>query len=272
MKKLCYLILGIVLLAGCGRTKTDSKDFTEKVNGVEFDMVYVECGTFQMGATPEQGLEAGFDERPAHEVRLTKNYYIGKYEVTQELWKEVMGTTVAQQRDKHRYRSTSGVGPDYPMYYVSWKEAQEFCEKLSQLTGKRYALPTEAQWEYAARGGAKSKGYKYSGSNDVDKVAWHYSNSGLGEETHPVGKKRPNELGIYDMSGNVWEWCCDWYGKYSKEEQTDPTGPTPIRGDGRVLRGGSCKGGEEHCRVSNRSLGVPGEVRLNWGFRVVMIP
>ena len=145
--------------------KPSGQDFTETVSGVKFDMVYVKGGTFSMGATEELGTENhDDDEYPVHSVTLS-DYYIGKFEVTQGLWKAVMGTTIEQQRDKEDNKfPLKGVGSDYPMYYVSWDEAREFCAKLSQLTGKKYSLPTEAQWEYAARGGAKSKSYKYSGS------------------------------------------------------------------------------------------------------------
>ena len=249
--------------------ETSGQDFTETVNGVSFNMVYVKGGTFSMGATEEQGsVDPVRDEYPVHSVTLS-DYYIGKFEVTQGLWKAVMGTTIEQQRDKedkelHLY----GVGSDYPMYYVSWDEAREFCAKLSQLTGKKYSLPTEAQWEYAARGGAKSKSYKYSGSNTVGDVAWYWGNSD--EESHPVGKKQANELGIYDMSGNVKEWCNDWYADYSSDSQTDPTGPT--NGSVRVDRGGCWFGVQGGCCVSSRGI----EYRVNHyrfsGFRVALLP
>ena len=224
----------------------------------EIEMVYVEGGTFRMGAT--------YDEEPVHSVTLS-DYYIGKYEVTQGLWKAVMGTGVEEQMEKAGESDLYGVGDDYPMYYVSWDEAQEFVSKLSELTGKKYVLPTEAQWEYAARGGVKSRGYKYSGSNTIDDVAWYAGNSETA--AHPVGTKLPNELGIYDMSGNVWEWCSDWYSDYSDVSQTDPTGPSS--GSGRVFRGGSWLYNARNCRVSNRPDGDPDYRDNNLGFRVALV-
>ena len=179
-----------------------------------------------------------------------------------------MGTTIHEQRIKAGYSFTNGVGSDYPMYYVNWEEAQEFCKKLSQLTGKTYVLPTEAQWEYAARGGVKSRGYKYSGSNTIGNVAWYSDNSS--SSTHPVATKQPNELGLYDMSGNVWEWCSDWYGSYSSESQSNPTGPST--GSNRVLRGGSWCNSARNCRVSFRNYSYPSNRSFNDGFRFVLLP
>ena len=240
--------------------------YTETVSGLSFDMVYVEGGTFRMGGTEEQGEDAWVGEKPVHSVTLS-DYYIGKYEVTQGLWKAVMGTGVEEQMEKAGESDLYGVGDDYPMYYVSWDEAQEFVSKLSELTGKKYVLPTEAQWEYAARGGVKSRGYKYSGSNTIDDVAWYAGNSETA--AHPVGTKLPNELGIYDMSGNVWEWCSDWYSDYSDVSQTDPTGPSS--GSFRVFRGGSWFNSAGRCRVSNRHDGDPGYRTDNLGFRVALV-
>jgi len=227
------------------------EDFTETVSGFSFDMIYVKGGTFAMGATEEQGNDAGDNEKPVHEVTLS-DYYIGKFEVTQGLWKAVMGEDFDEE------------GDNYPMYYVRWENAQEFLLELNRLTGRKYALPTEAQWEYAARGGHKSEGYKYSGSNEINKVAWYSGNS---EWLSPVGTKQPNELGIYDMSGNVWELCSDWYGPYSSAPQTNPTGPSA--GFNHVLRGGGCRWNEQCCRVSYR---VDDEASDFIGFRVVLIP
>ena len=163
---------------------------------------------------------------------------------------------------------SSFTGDNNPVERVSWNEAQEFCQKLSTLIGKKYRLPTEAEWEYAARGGNKSKGYKYSGSNTIGDVAWYTSNSG--RKTHPVGQKQPNELGIYDMSGNVWEWCYDWKGSYSSSPQTNPTGPTS--GSTRVFRGGSWEYTAKICRVAYRDGNFPGIRGSYLGLRVVCEP
>ena len=213
------------------------------VNGVSFTMIKVEGGTFMMGATLEQGKKAYKDEKPAHSVTLS-DYYIGETEVTQELWRAVMG------KNPSRFK-----GNKKPVERVSWNDCQEFITKLNNLTGKNFRLPTEAEWEYAARGGNKSKGYKYSGSNTIGDVAWYTNNSG--SKTHDVKTKQANELGIYDMSGNVWEWCQDWYGKkyYQNSLQTNPTGPSS--GSGRVFRGGGWDYSAEGCRVSYRFNRTP---------------
>lgn len=238
------------------------KDFTETVSGVSnvsFDMVYVKGGTFQMGATSEQGDDYGSYEKPVHEVTLS-DYYMGAYPVTQGLWKAVMGSNPSYFAN----------GDNYPVENVSWNDVQEFLSKLNQLTGKKYVLPTEAQWEYAARGGEKSQGYKYSGGNDIDEVAWYRGNSEEKYTTSPVGTKKANELGIYDMSGNVWEWCQDWYGSYSSEAQTNPTGPES--GSDRVLRGGCWFNNAWFCRVSIRFNYNPGDRPYYFGFRLVLLP
>lgn len=247
-------------------SSTGNRTFT--VNGVTFEMVYVKGGTFTMGCTSEQGGDCDDDEKPSHSVTLG-DYYIGKFEVTQELWYAVMGTTVSQQRDQaDKSWSLRGEGNNYPMYYISWNECQEFVRKLNQKTGANFRLPTEAEWEYAARGGNKSNGYKYSGSNSIDNVAWYDGNSG--SKTHPVGAKTPNELGIYDMSGNVWEWCQDWYGNYSSSSQTNQQGPSS--GSNRVVRGGSWSSIAGSCRVSNRDYNDPGSRINNYGFRLALVP
>lgn len=235
--------------------------------GLNMKMVYVEGGSFRMGATPEQGSDADSDESPVHTVRLD-SYYIAECELTQAQWEKIMGTTIYQQRDKANAQSMRGVGDNNPMYYVNWEEAQAFCRELSAMTGKTYLLPTEAQWEYAARGGNKSRGYKYSGSYAIDAVAWYDSNSG--SATHWVKQKRANELGLYDMSGNVWEWCSDWYGSYSSSEQSNPTGAGS--GQYRVLRGGSWGINAGVCRVSYRYNVTPSGRGNSCGFRVVCLP
>ena len=253
---------GIGVLQPVALSFFENQTFT--VKGVQFTMIAVEGGTFTMGATPEQGSDAYSDEKPAHQVTLSK-YYIGETEVTQALWKTVMGKTVSQIASENG-ESTYGVGDNYPMYFISWNDCQEFIRKLNVLTGKNFRLPTEAEWEFAARGGINSRGYKYSGSNNVDNVAWYEDNSG--DKTHPVKTKQPNELGIYDMSGNVWEWCQDWCGSYSSAAQTNPKGATT--GSRRVHRGGSWRGIAGSCRSSYRNLIIPGNRLSNLGFRLVL--
>ena len=229
---------------------------TITVKGVSFDMVYVEGGSFDMGATYEQVDNALDNEKPVHRVTLS-GYYIGMYEVTQELWEAVMGSNPS-------YHAAS----QYPVESVSWNDCKEFVSRLSSLTGMIFRLPTEAEWEYAARGGNKSLHYKYSGSDNIDDVAWYWDNSG--KKTHAVGTKSPNELGIYDMSGNVWEWCSDRYGDYSAGAQTNPQGPSA--GSDRVLRGGRWGSRARYCRVSNRDYGDPGNSLSRSGLRLVLVP
>ena len=225
------------------------------VNGVSFDMVEVEGGTFTMGATAEQTGVFG-DEKPTHQVTLP-SYYIGKTEVTQELWQAVMGSN-----------PSNFTGKNLPVEKVSWDDCKTFIAKLNALTGKNFRLPTEAEWEFAARGGNKSRGYKYCGSNTLSDVAWYVDNSD--NKTHPVAAKTPNELGIYDMSGNVLEWCNDWYSSsyYTSESQTNPTGPDS--GSSRVRRGGSWNYSEHTCRVSYRGDDTP-SFRYNYlGLRLCL--
>ena len=241
-----------------GMSYGEQKSFTTTtlhftVNGVTFEMVAVKGGTFTMGATPEQGGDADDDERPAHSVTLD-DYYIGKFEVTQELWEAVMGSNPS-----YFY------GSNLPVERVSWNDCQEFITKLNGLTGKNFRLPTEAEWEYAARGGNRSGGYKYSGSNSISEVAWYYDNS---SRTHPAGTKSPNELGIYDMSGNVYEWCQDWYGSYGSGSQTNPTGPSSA--SYRVDRGGGWDFNARVCRVSYRSSRTPAYRNKNLGLRLAL--
>ena len=231
-------------------------------NGVTFKMIGVDGGTFTMGATSEQQ-DPGDDEKPTHHVTLS-SYYIGETEVTQALWKAVMGNTVRDQRDKV---DTScpiyGEGDNYPMCYVSWNDCQEFILKLNELTNRKFRLPTEAEWEFAARGGNKSRHTQYSGSGDIDEVGWSD-----GVETHPVKTKKANELGIYDMSGNVSEWCQDRYSDYSSGAQTNPTGATS--GIRRVYRGGGWWDSRWRCRSSYRYCLAPDERGHDLGFRLVL--
>ena len=231
---------------------SEDKFFT--VKGVTFTMKPVAGGTFTMGATPEQGSDADKDEKPVHQVTLS-DYYIGETEVTQELWQAVMGNNPSKFK-----------GYNHPVEKVSWKDCQAFIQKLNEVTGQTFRLPTEAEWEYAARGGNKSKGYKYSGSNNLNDVAWYTDN--CGGTHHAVKTRQPNELDIYDMSGNVWEWCNDRYGKYKYDTQTNPTGPT--NGSNRVSRGGSWLHDTWICRVSLRGLNTSGFRNDGFGFRLAM--
>ena len=223
-------------------------------DGISIDMVRVEAGTFTMGATPE--MKDPYDwEKPTHQVTLTNDYYIGKYEVTQALWQAVMDNNPSYFK-----------GDDLPVEKVSWDDCQEFISKLNSITGKTFRLPTEAEWEYAARGGNKSRGNQYSGSSNLSDVAWYKDNSN--SKNHTVGSKQANELGIYDMPGNVMEWCQDLYGKYSSSSQTNPTGAN--NGSSRVIRGGSWYFTARDCRSSYRDKDAPDNRYNNLGLRLVL--
>ena len=210
-------------------------------DGICIEMVKVEGGTFMMGATSEMK-NPNSNEKPVHQVTLTNDYYMGKYEVTQALWQAVMGSNPSEYK-----------GGNLPVETVSWNDCQKFISKLNSLTGRMFRLPTEAEWEYAARGGKESRGYQYSGSSNISDVAWYDENSG--SKTHPVGTKQANELGIYDMTGNVWEWCSDWYSSYSSSSQTNPTGSDS--GSARVSRGGGWFNDASYCRLSVRFYYTP---------------
>lgn len=252
-------------------TRQPSRSLPSAVQTLINNMVYVDGGTFTMGATSEQGSDAWNFEKPTHQVTLS-SFQIGKYEVTQEEWQAVMGSNPSYFK-----------GDSLPVEQVSWEDCQEFILKLNALTGKRFRLPTEAEWEYAARGGNRSRGYKYAGSNDIDDIAWFWKNSGNqrlnGEwsiyeinanncQTHPVGQKSPNELGLYDMSGNVWEWCQDWYGSYNSSAQTNPIGAGS--GSNRVLRGGCWINNARDCRSSHRIDNAPSYRVDNLGLRLAL--
>ncbi len=228
-----------------------------ELNKLINNMVYVAGGTFTMGATSEQGSDAESDEKPTHSVTLS-SYYICKYEVTQALWRAVMGSNPSNFK-----------GDNLPVELVSWNDCQTFINRLNSYTGRNFRLPTEAEWEFAARGGNYSRHYKYSGSNYISDVAWYDGYSGnSGNRTHPVGTKQPNELGLYDMSGNVFEWCSDWYGTYSSYSQTNPTGPDS--GSDRVSRGGGWVIFAWGCRSSCRFYCAPSDRDFNLGLRLVL--
>lgn len=224
----------------------------KKIAGME--LIKVEGGCFDMGCTSEQS-NCGDDEKPVHEV-CVDDFYMSKTEVTQKQWREVMGNNPS---------SFDGCD-NCPVERVSWNYVQKFIKKLNQKTNGNYRLPTESEWEYAARGGKKSRGYKYGGSNSIDRVAWYDGNSG--SKTHPVGTKQPNELGLYDMSGNVWEWCSDWYDSdyYGNSRRDNPQGPSS--GSPRVGRGGSWRNRARYCRVAYRFLHSPDDSYFYLGFRL----
>ena len=238
---------------------TGSADRTYTIEGVTFTMKLVESGTFQMGSKKGDN-----DESPVHSVTITKNYYIGETEVTQALWKAVTGYSPTSGGTS--WTSTFGIGDNYPAYYISYEDVMSFITKLNSMTGENFRMPTEAEWEFAARGGNKSNGYTYSGSNTLGDVAWYTENSN--SNIHPVKTKAANELGIYDMSGNVWEWCCDWKEKYRRSTQTDPTGPNT--GTKRVLRGGGWYDFANHCRCACRNGYPPIGRYSNLGLRLAL--
>lgn len=231
------------------QTSDETLSFT--VGNVSFKMIRIEHGSFMMGATPEMDCPND-EEKTVHEVTISKDYYMGETQVTQELWQAVMGNNPSYFK-----------GNNNPVEKISWNDCQEFIKKLNALTGKQFRLPTEAEWEFAARGGNKSLHTQYSGSDDIDSVAWYDG------KTHLVAKKSPNELGLYDMSGNVWEWCNDCYGDdyYAKSPAVDPQGP--LAGF-RVLRGGGCGDDPWFCRSSDRSKFDPEIRRGNFGFRLAL--
>ena len=275
--KSIYLLAPLLFLAACSKpakkasaeeadseqtvtvVETDT-NVTVIIDDVTFKMIRIEGGTFRMGSNN------GYDrEKPVHQVTLS-SFSIGQTEVTQELWEAVMGTNPSEFK-----------GSKHPVESVSWNDCQAFISKLNELTGKTFRLPTEAEWEFAARGGNMSKGYTYSGSNTIDDVAWYYHNSyDKGESspdygTHEVGTKTPNELGIYDMSGNVYELCQDWESSnyYSNSPVNNPAGPTS--GSFRVCRGGSWYGDDATvCRVAYRCSSEPTSPDSSVGFRLAL--
>ena len=237
----------------------DSDILEFEVEDVSFKMILVEHGSFTMGATSEQE-DPYDDEKPAHKVTLTKDYYMGETQVTQALWNAVMGDNPSRFKGKKR-----------PIECVSWDDCQKFIRELnrklrSQLHGKSFRLPTEAEREFAARGGNKSFGYQYSGSDDLDEVACYFDNSD--DETCDVASFEPNELGFYDMSGNVCEWCLDWYGDYNSSAQTDPKGPSS--GSYRVFRGGCWLIDVGRCRLSYRYGISPDDRGNGLGLRLAL--
>ncbi|MDE5544545.1 MAG: formylglycine-generating enzyme family protein [Bacteroidales bacterium] len=280
-------LFAVSLLASCDKNGKDNdkdkgftakepelkEDYVEEALGVNMEMVYVKGGIFNMGATSEQEEYAQDDEKPVRTVMLD-GFHIGKFEVTQAQWTAVMGTTLEEKREGYAVR---GEGDNYPMYYVTWDDANEFCKKLSEATGKRYVLPTEAQWEYAARGGVHNTKTLYAGSDDIEEVAWCFANSAdesNNKSTHEVGTKKANALGVYDMSGNVQEMCSDYYDKYDEKAiLINPQGPASGDMGRRVLRGGYFQDlTNDGFRVSARRRASPDQISVNYGFRVVVLP
>ena len=225
---------------------------TFTANGVSFKMIRVDGGTFTMGATWKEKVDPDYINKPKHSVTLS-SYFIGETEVTQALWETVMGNNPSQFKGSSR-----------PVEMVSWEDCQIFIEKLNSLTGQHFRLPTEAEWEFAARGGNRSKGYKFSGSNHLSSVTWGDNE----DETHPVKTKIPNELGIYNMSGNVQEWCQDYYEAYSSEPQTNPKGPET--GKWRITRGGGWDCTYSYFRVFDRVYREPDFRWSSLGLRLAM--
>lgn len=240
--------------------ETLSAESNAIIEGIVSNMVQIQGGSFNMGGTYEQGEKATSAEKPSHVVKL-KSYSICKYEVTQKEWIAIMN-----------YNPSTFKGDNLPVDNVSYLECQNFIKKLNKISGRTFRLPTEAEWEYAARGGSVSKGYMFPGGNYLASYAWFSDNSN--NTTHPVGTKSPNELGLYDMGGNVWEWCQDWYGTYSSSYDYNPIGPK--YGTYKVLRGGSWHNPSTSERVSFRGNGKPSDRCSNWsyqgdyGFRLAM--
>ena len=264
---------GVSDQSGTSSTSFSSDKETFTVNGVSFTMIRVNGGTFMMGATDEQGNDALYDEKPAHEVTLS-TYMIGETEVTQALWQAVMGSNPSS----YNYWHKDNPNTQNPVERVSWNDCQKFIKKLNKLTGKSFRLPTEAEWEFAARGGNKSKHYKYSGSNTLEEVAWYPGNSG--RNSHPVKSKSPNELGIYDMTGNVQEWCEDWYSPdyYKSSPKFNPSGPSTVfdrrmYGRSKVVRDlyyGSIGVSDGEFHISNRDYWHLDEDSHFIGFRLAL--
>ncbi len=285
----------MVLYLNLNSVRNDRINFEREIENLEKNMVTVEGGSFNMGCTENDEL-CEDSERPAHKVNVS-SFKISKYEVTLRqfdlfikksgyettsekegwswTWEKVNKSTYQWKKKDGLNWMTDDQGKkinesdfEQPVNFVSWLDAQAFCEWLSKETGKKYRLPTESEWEFAARGGNKTKGYIYSGSNNFDRVAWFYNNSY--DEIHKVGFKAPNELGLYDMSGNVWEWCSVWQSEYKTSEYNYPTGSE--KKENKVLRGGGFDKHSRYCRVSARVFFPPSYRTRNDGFRIVQIP
>lgn len=248
-----------------GQSPTIAEDIppviaSEYRNSIGMDFALIPSGEFAMGSNQDG------TERPVHQVVITRPYYLGKYEVTQAQWTAIMGTTIQQQRDSLNPQwPAENVGPNYPMYYVKWEDAVEFVDRLNGFEDTDvYRLPTESEWEYACKGNVPG-----ADIGEMERVAWFGENAG--ERSHPVGEKEPNSFGLYDMHGNLAEWCQDWYGKYPDGTSTDPTG-LPA-GTVKVVRGGNWFLSREDCRSASRMSAYPHRGNSSVGFRLVrMVP
>jgi formylglycine-generating enzyme required for sulfatase activity len=265
----------LLFLGGFMLCQAQTRSFT--IGDVTFTMNFVEGGTFNMGAQNTDntlpGYEAGadFNENPVHAVTVA-DFYMAPYLITQELWETLLYETPNAEFEQQWFEG-AGLGNQYPAYYITYNDVQrfitalnDFCHYTQQLSDDEFfRLPTEAEWEYAARGGKQSQGYVYAGSNTASEVAWYVENSP--ESTQKVGLKKPNELGLYDMSGNVAEWCIDFYGQYESSFQENPVGQ--VLGSDRVIRGGPYSDDEKRCRVSARNSYMPSSCFENLGIRLV---
>jgi len=254
------LLLGGIVAWNSGLFSSETEAVNQKLENLDpvikklvDNMVLVEGGTFLMGATPEQG-HADYDEYPTHQVTLS-SYKIGRFEVTQEEWEKVMGGN-----------PSAFSGSKCPVEMVNWEDCQDFIAKLNEMTDLNFRLPTEAEWEFAARGGKNTTSCQFAGGNDLYAQGWYVGNSG--NRTKEVGQKAGNELDLYDMTGNLWEWCSDWYGTYPGSAQENPTGPTS--GSSRAIRGGGWNGGPRNCRISNRDGRVSTYKSNRLGLRLVV--
>ena len=254
------MALATSALSGAQLVTADSLVVVDLPGGARLEMVHVAGGTFTMGNNERRGLKVNYEaSQPEHRVTVG-DYFIGRYEVTQSQWTAVMGDNPS------RFRSADGSADSLPVEQVSWMAAQQFCTLLSQMTGRRFRLPTEAEWEYAARGGAFSHNTPFAGAPAAASVGWYCVNSD--GHTHPVGRMKANELGLYDMCGNVLEWCSDWMAPYSAAEADNPQGPSD--GESRVLRGGHFNSTSPGCTVYDRAWYLPTGSYEYYGLRLVM--
>jgi formylglycine-generating enzyme required for sulfatase activity len=259
---LSSLFILATIQLGCQAYAQSPKTIT---NSIGIKLVLIPKGTFTMGSPIEEE-DAGDDEEQ-HQVAISNDYYLGATEVTQGQYQKVMGTNPSHFQKRLIRKSDSSM---YPVEQVSWEDAVEFCKRLSELpeekkAGREYRLPTEAEWEYACRAGSKTD-FSFRASASLEDYAWFNENSG--QQPHPVGEKKANAWGFYDMHGNVWEWCSDWYGEYPKGAVSDPSGPK--EGSGRVIRGGGWDGEAAGCRSALRVRLVPSHRNNNFGFRLAL--